>query len=240
MEIEEFSKLISSYGKEISIEFSNIQIERFYKYMNLLIEWNEKINLTAITEPKEIIIKHFIDSLTVLKDIKGKNTLVDVGTGAGFPGIPLKIMDEEIKITLLDSLNKRINFLNEVINQLDLKNIETIHSRVEDAGKNKKYRERFDIATARAVANLATLSEYMLPLVKVGGKSICMKGPEVSEELQNSKKAISILGGEIENIDNFQLPKSDMMRNIVIIKKVKNTPNKYPRKPGTPSKEPIN
>lgn len=240
MEIEEFSKLISSYGKEISIEFSNIQIERFYKYMNLLIEWNEKINLTAITEPKEIIIKHFIDSLTVLKDIKGKNTLVDVGTGAGFPGIPLKIMDEEIKITLLDSLNKRINFLNEVINQLDLKNIETIHSRVEDAGKNKKYRERFDIATARAVANLATLSEYMLPLVKVAGKSICMKGSEVSEELQNSKKAISILGGEIENIDNFQLPKSDMMRNIVIIKKVKNTPNKYPRKPGTPSKEPIN
>lgn len=240
MEIEEFSKLISSYGKEISIEFSNIQIERFYKYMNLLIEWNEKINLTAITEPKEIIIKHFIDSLTVLKDIKGKNTLVDVGTGAGFPGIPLKIMDEEIKITLLDSLNKRINFLNEVINQLDLKNIETIHSRVEDAGKNKKYRERFDIATARAVANLATLSEYMLPLVKVGGKSICMKGSEVSEELQNSKKAISILGGEIENIDNFQLPKSDMMRNIVIIKKVKTTPIKYPRKPGTPSKEPIN
>lgn len=240
MEIEEFSKLISSYGKEISIEFSNIQIEKFYKYMNLLIEWNEKINLTAITEPKEIIIKHFIDSLTVLKDIKGKNTLVDVGTGAGFPGIPLKIMDEEIKITLLDSLNKRINFLNEVINQLDLKNIETIHSRVEDAGKNKKYRERFDIATARAVANLATLSEYMLPLVKVGGKSICMKGSEVSEELQNSKKAISILGGEIENIDNFQLPKSDMMRNIVIIKKVKNTPNKYQRKPGTPSKEPIN
>lgn len=240
MEIEEFSKLISSYGKEISIEFSNIQIEKFYKYMNLLIEWNEKINLTAITEPKEIIMKHFIDSLTILKDIKGKNTLVDVGTGAGFPGIPLKIMDEEIKITLLDSLNKRINFLNEVINQLDLKNIETIHSRVEDAGKNKKYRERFDIATARAVANLATLSEYMLPLVKVGGKSICMKGSEVSEELQNSKKAISILGGEIENIDNFQLPKSDMMRNIVIIKKVKNTPNKYPRKPGTPSKEPIN
>ena len=228
------------YGIEISIEFSNIQIEKFYKYMNLLIERNEKINLTAITEPKEIIIKHFIDSLTVLKDIKGKNTLVDVGTGAGFPGIPLKIMDEEIKITLLDSLNKRINFLNEVINQLDLKNIETIHSRVEEAGKNKKYRESFDISTARAVANLATLSEYMLPLVKVGGKSICMKGSEVSEELKNSKKAISILGGEIESIDNFKLPKSDMMRNIVIIKKVKNTPSKYPRKAGTPSKEPIN
>lgn len=240
MEIEEFSNLIKLYGKEISIEFSDIQIKKFYKYMNLLIEWNEKINLTAITEPKEIIIKHFIDSLTVLKDIKGKNTLVDVGTGAGFPGIPLKIMDEEIKITLLDSLNKRINFLNEVIKELDLRNIDTIHSRVEEAGKNKKYRESFDIATARAVANLATLSEYMLPLVKVGGKSICMKGSEVSEELKNSKKAISILGGEIENIDNFQLPKSDMMRNIVIIKKVKTTPSKYPRKPGTPSKEPIN
>lgn len=240
MEIEEFSNLIKLYGKEISIEFSDIQIKKFYKYMNLLIEWNEKINLTAITEPKEIIIKHFIDSLTVLKDVKGKNTLVDVGTGAGFPGIPLKIMNEEIKITLLDSLNKRINFLNEVIKELDLRNIETMHSRVEEAGKNKKYRESFDIATARAVANLSTLSEYMLPLVRVGGKSICMKGSEVGEELQNSKKAISILGGEIENIDNFQLPKSDMMRNIVIIKKVKNTPSKYPRKPGTPSKEPIN
>ena len=240
MEIEEFSKLMNLYGKEISIEFSDIQIEKFYKYMNLLIEWNEKMNLTAITEPKEIIVKHFIDSLTILKEIKGKNTLVDVGTGAGFPGIPLKIMDEEIKITLLDSLNKRINFLNEVIKELDLKNIETIHSRVEEAGKNKKYRENFEIATARAVANLTTLSEYMLPLVKIGGKSICMKGSEVTEELKNSKKAVSILGGEIENIENFELPKSDMMRNIVIIKKVKTTPSKYPRKPGMPSKEPIN
>ena len=158
MELEKFEELMKFYGEQIDITFEKSQIEQFYKYMNLLIEWNEKINLTAIIEPEEIILKHFIDSLTICKYIENNATLADVGTGAGFPGIPLKIYRPDIKITLVDSLNKRINFLNEVINNLELKNIVTIHSRVEDFGKNKNYREKYDYVTARAVANLNTLS----------------------------------------------------------------------------------
>ena len=165
--------------------------------------------------------------------------MLDVGTGAGFPGIPIKIMNENIEITLLDSLNKRINFLNEAINKLELKNISAIHSRIEDYGKNNKYREKYDIVTSRAVANLATLSEYMLPMLKIKGKSICMKGSDIKEEVKNSKRAIDILGGEIVNIEELVLPKSDNRRNLIIIEKKKNTPLKYPRKAGIPSKEPL-
>ena len=207
--------------------------------MNLLIEWNKKINLTAITEPNEIILKHFVDSLTISKYISDGTRVVDVGTGAGFPGIPLKIYRQDIEITLLDSLQKRINFLDEVIKELNLEKIEIIHSRVEDFGKDKRYREKFDIATSRAVANLATLSEYLLPLVKVGGKVISMKGSLIEEELENSKNAIKILGGKIEKVDEFNLPNSDISRNIVLIDKIKETPNKYPRKAGEPSKKPL-
>ena len=207
--------------------------------MNLLLEWNEKINLTAITDPNEVILKHFIDSLTINKYIKENSTLADVGTGAGFPGIPLKILRPDLKITLVDSLNKRINFLNEVINKLNLVNIETVHSRIEDFGKDKKYRESFDFVTARAVANLAVLSEYLLPIAKVGGQCVCMKGSSVEEELSNGKNAIKVLGGKIKNIDEFVLPDSDMSRNVIIIDKIKNTPNKYPRKAGIPVKEPL-
>ena len=207
--------------------------------MNLLIEWNKKVNLTAITEPDEIILKHFVDSLTISKYISDGTKVVDVGTGAGFPGIPLKIVRQDVDITLLDSLQKRINFLDEVINELDLEKITTIHSRVEDFGKDKKYREKFDIATSRAVANLSTLSEYLLPLVKVGGKVISMKGSLIQEELENSKNAIKILGGQIEKVDEFDLPNSDISRNIVLIDKIKNTPNRYPRKAGEPSKKPL-
>ena len=237
MEIKEFEELFNSYLKERDLEKD--QIEQFYSYMNLLLEWNEKINLTAITEPKEVIIKHFIDSLTIAKYIPQGATLVDMGTGAGFPGIPLKIYRKDIKITLVDSLNKRIKFLNEVIEQLNLEEIETIHARAEEFGRNSKYREGFDIATSRAVANLATLSEYLVPLVKVNGKCICMKGPDIEEEIQNGRKAIKVLGGNISKVDSFKLPYTDIKRTVLIVDKIEKTPTKYPRKPGMPAKEPI-
>ncbi len=239
MEKEKFKELMCYYGKQIDIEFDDKQINQFYDYMNLLLEWNEKINLTAIVEPEEVILKHFIDSLTINKYIEKNKTIADVGTGAGFPGIPLKIYRPDLNVTLVDSLNKRINFLNEVIDKLDLKEISTVHSRVEDFGRDKKYRESFDYVTARAVANLTTLSEYLIPITKVNGKCICMKGNDVKEEITNSKNAINLLGGKISKIDEFKLPNSDISRNVIIIDKMKNTPNKYPRKAGMPAKEPL-
>lgn len=238
MEFEIFSKELEIKAKQIEIKLTKEQIEKYYNYMNLLLEWNEKINLTAIIEPREIILKHFVDSLTIAKYIKDDEKLIDVGTGAGFPGIPLSIVKENTDIVLLDSLNKRINFLQEVKENLKLKNITTIHGRAEEFGKNKKERETYDIATSRAVAPLNILLEYLLPLVKVGGTAICMKGSNI-EEVENAKNALEILGGQIEKIEEITLPNSDIKRNIIIVKKVKNTPLKYPRKPGTPSKEPI-
>ena len=239
MEFNKFKEKMIINVDKLGINLSEIQLKQFYNYMNLLIEWNKKINLTAITEPDEIILKHFVDSLTISKYISEGTKVVDVGTGAGFPGIPLKIVRQDVDITLLDSLQKRINFLDEVINELNLEKITTVHSRVEDFGKNKKYREEFDIAISRAVANLSTLSEYLLPLVKVGGKVISMKGSLIQEELENSKNAIKILGGKIEKVDEFDLPNSDISRNIVLIDKIKTTPNRYPRKAGEPSKKPL-
>ena len=225
--------------KEFNIEINEEQIKSFEKYMNLLLEWNEKINLTAITQPDEVKLKHFVDSLTVLKYINDDDKVIDIGTGAGFPGIPLKIMKENTKITLLDSLNKRINFLNIVIETLNIRNIQAIHGRAEEIARNKLYREKYDVAVSRAVANLSTLTEYMLPFVKVGGKCICMKGANVNEELERAQNAIKELGGEIERVDNFYLSDNDNERNIIVIKKIKETNPKYPRKAGTPSKEPL-
>lgn len=239
MEYDIFRGILKNKCEKLKIKIEEKNIEKFYKYMKLLLEWNKKINLTAITEPNEVILKHFVDSLTISKYIEDNSTLVDVGTGAGFPGIPLKIIREDLEITLVDSLNKRINFLKEIIEELELKNIKAIHSRAEEFGKNVKYREKFDYATSRAVANLSTLSEYLIPLVKIKGRIISMKGSEVKEELIDSKKAINVLGGKILKVDEFQLPSSDIKRNIIIIEKVKNTPNKYPRKAGTPAKDPI-
>ena len=220
-------------------ELTELQQKQFEKYKDLLLEWNEKINLTAITEEDDIILKHFIDSMTILKHIDENRSIVDVGTGAGFPGIPIKIASPSINVTLVDSLNKRLIFLEEVIKNLNLEKIKTVHSRAEEFGQNKNHREKFDIATSRAVANLSVLVEYLLPLVKVGGKCICMKGSDIEEELQNSKDAIKTLGGQIEKVEEFTLPESDIKRNIIVIKKIKQTPNKYPRKPGVPSKNPL-
>lgn len=225
--------------KDFNIKINDEQIKKFMNYMNLLLEWNEKINLTAITQPDEVKLKHFVDSLTVLKYINDDDKVIDIGTGAGFPGIPLKIMKGNTKITLLDSLNKRINFLNIVIETLNLRNIQAIHGRAEEIARNKLYREKYDVTVSRAVANLSTLSEYMLPFVKVGGKCICMKGANVNEEIEKAKNAIKELGGEIERVDNFYLSDNDNERNIIIIRKVKETSSKYPRKAGMPSKEPL-
>ena len=234
----EFKKILLEYLTKIDIVLDEKSIESFYKYMNILLEWNEKINLTAIIEPKEIILKHFVDSISINKYINNANTIFDIGTGAGFPGIPLKIINSYKEFILVDSLNKRINFLEEVKKSLELDNINLIHSRVEDLANNKVYRETGDAVVSRAVANLRVLVEYMLPFIKVGGECICMKGPNIEEELKEAQNAIDILGGKIERIDNIILPE-DIERNIILIRKVKPTPGKYPRKAGTPVKKPL-
>ena len=173
------------------------------------------------------------------KYVNNNSSVIDVGTGAGFPGIPLKIYRTDLKVTLVDSLNKRLNFINTIIEELELKNVVTVHARAEEIGKNKLYREQFDVVTSRAVANLSILSEYLIPLAKINGKCLCMKGSEIEEELLNAKKAIDVLGGKIDKIEKFELPKSDIKRNVVLITKENKTPAKYPRKPGIPAKEPI-
>lgn len=238
MKKEEFIKKLDENIKKIDINLNNSELEKFYKYKELLIEWNNKINLTAIVDDIDIINKHFVDSIIINKYIN-KEKVIDIGTGAGFPGIPLKIINDKLNVTLLDSLNKRVNFLNIVINELNLDNIEAIHGRAEEVFKNNKYREVYDIATSRAVAQLNVLVEYMLPAVKVGGTCICMKGNNIKEELDKSSKAIKILGGKLERVEEIVIPNTDYKRNIIIITKEKTTSIKYPRKAGIPSKEPI-
>ncbi len=238
MEYSEFEQELTNNSKKINEEITGNQAKDFYKYMLLLLEWNQKMNLTAITDEKEIIYKHFIDSISINKYIKNANNIMDVGTGAGFPGIPLKLLNKDINFILVDSLNKRINFLEEVKEQLKIEKLELIHSRVEDLAKNKTYREKIDVVVSRAVANLSVLLEYMLPFVKKEGICICMKGPNIEEELEKSKNALEVLGGKIESIEYIDLP-GDLERNIIIIKKVKETPAKYPRKAGIPAKQPL-
>ncbi len=237
----EFFELMKRGADEASVEFSEKQYEQFIKYMRLVQEWNEKINLTAITEDNDFIKKHFIDCIKAFKSdaIVNAKTIIDVGTGAGFPGVPIAILHPNAKITLLDSLNKRINFLNIVVNELGLTNVTTIHSRAEDGARNPELREKFDVATSRAVANMAVLSEFCMPYVKKGGHFVALKGPAIEEEMQNGKNAISILGGEFENIIEVSIEDTDLKHNIVEVKKVKNCPKTYPRKAGTVNKKPL-
>ena len=239
---KDFSQLkkdLNEFGIELTAEME----EQFLLYYNMLIEWNSFMNLTAITDFDEVLKKHFTDSVSLIRAIpdlgEKKYRMIDIGTGAGFPGIPLKIVFPNISVVLLDSLNKRVNFLNEVISKLQLTDITAMHGRAEDFAKNKEYRESFDLCVSRAVANLATLSEYCLPFVKKNGRFISYKSEKVSEEFEVSGKAISVLGGEYENQVTFELPDSDIYRNLFIIKKKSATPGKYPRKAGLPSKEPI-
>ncbi|MBZ4646147.1 MAG: rRNA (guanine527-N7)-methyltransferase [Petroclostridium sp.] len=236
----DYSEILKEGARQFNIDLSSEQIDKFMVYKKLLLEWNEKINLTAIEDEGEVIIKHFLDSISCLLTDKFTNhcTVIDVGTGAGFPGLPIKIVRQDISITLLDSLNKRINFLNEVINKLYLPAVETLHGRAEDIGNNK-YREKFDISISRAVANLSVLAEYCLPLVKIGGYFISMKGPDVKEELEQANKAIDILGGELSDVKLVRLPFTEINHSLVIVKKIRQCPTKYPRKAGKPAKEPI-
>jgi len=239
MEKNEFKESLKKNAELIEANLSDEMLEQFYKYKELVVEWNEKINLTAITGDEEFIIKHFVDSITVNKYIQEDKSIIDIGTGAGFPGIPLKILNKENKVVLFDSLNKRLKVLEDIIEKIELKNVETLHGRAEETFKNKVYREKYDIAVSRAVASLNVLVELMLPAVKVGGTCICMKGNNADIEIQEAKNAIKELGGQIIKVEKIVLPKLNLERNIIIIKKVKNTPNNYPRKPGTPQKSPI-
>lgn len=234
---------------QLNIELSNEQLEQFDLFYKRLVEVNEYMNLTAITEYEDVLLKHYVDCLAVnvvqeFSELVSKSKsasvkVIDVGTGAGFPGMPLKIAFPSLEIHLLDSLNKRINFLNETIELLSLCGVETFHGRAEDHAKKSEYRENYDLCVSRAVANLSTLSEYCLPFIKVGGLFIALKSGEIEEELNTAKNAIHILGGEVVKVQSFTLPDSDIERNFVVIRKVRNTSKKYPRKAGLPSKEPL-
>ena len=233
--------IIIDMFKKLDIDLSEEQTDQFMDYYRILTEKNEVMNLTAITEYRDVVLKHFVDSLLIVKayDMNGCKRVIDVGTGAGFPGIPLKIVFPHLDIVLLDSLKKRVSFLNELIHLLQLEGVTTIHGRAEDTAKNVKFREQFDLCVSRAVANLSSLSEYCLPFVKKEGMFISYKSTNIDMEIKNAGNAISILGGEIERIERLSLPDSDIERSLILIRKRKTTPSKYPRKAGVPSKEPL-
>ena len=236
-----FFDLMKEAANEVGLELTEVQYEQFIKYMRLLQEWNEKINLTAITEDEEVIKKHFIDCIKAFKSdaIKNARNIIDVGTGAGVPGLPIAIMNPNVEVTLLDSLNKRINYLNIVVRELGLKNVTTIHSRAEDGARKQELREKFDVATSRAVANMAVLSEFCMPYVRKGGYFVALKGPSIDEELKNAGNAIKTLGGELKGIIEVSIEETDLKHNIVEVEKIKPCPQTYPRKAGTITKKPL-
>lgn len=239
MEENQFSQIMQEEAKKIGIELDAKQIHQFYGYMMLLLEWNEKMNLTAITEPKEIVVKHFMDSLTIYPYLSKGKKVIDVGTGAGFPGIPYAILDSNASILLADSLQKRTIFLEAVKKELGLENVSIFHGRAEDLGKDSTYREQFDFAVSRAVAPLPILLEYLIPFVKKDGYCICMKGSNGKAELEASKNALKVLGAEVIEEKEFLLLDTDMKRTIFKIRKEKSTPKEYPRKAGAPTKQPL-
>jgi 16S rRNA (guanine527-N7)-methyltransferase len=227
--------------KELEIDATEEMIEKLIASNDIMLKWNEKVNLTAITEEKEVFIKHFLDSATCLSTgyIRDGMSVIDVGTGAGFPGVPLKIYNSTLKITLLDSLNKRISYLNEVVKKLNLNKINTVHARAEEAGSSKDHRECYDIVLSRAVASMSVLCEYCLPFAKVGGFFLCQKGADIKNEMEEAGKSIKTLGGVVKEVKEYQLPFSDIKHSIIVIKKISATPTKYPRKPGKPAADPI-
>ncbi|WP_434310409.1 16S rRNA (guanine(527)-N(7))-methyltransferase RsmG [Hominifimenecus sp. rT4P-3] len=239
----EQKEIIQHRFQQAGLELTDRQTEQYAQYAKLLVEWNSVMNLTGITEFEEIVEKHFLDSVAigfaehVSRETNGR--LIDVGSGAGFPGIPLKILFPHLKVTLLDSLNKRVNFLQEVIHSLHLEQIEAVHGRAEDLAKDLRYREQYDLCVSRAVANLSTLTEYCLPFIRKGGFFVAYKSGKVEEELQNAKKAIKVLGGAIQRKESFVLPGTEIDRSLIFMKKVEYTPKKYPRKAGLPSKQPL-
>ena len=239
--IKIFTEILSDVSKKFSLELTEKQLSQFEIFYKFVVEWNQKINLTAITSEKDFAVKHILDSLSLWDDDKFSSTkkIIDIGTGAGFPGIPLKIFKPELEIVLLDSLSKRVEFLKKVIAELNLKNIICLHGRAEDFAKQKNFREQFDIATTRAVARLNIISEYCLPFVKVGGNFVALKGKKFLEEISEAKNAVKILGGgEINFVEKF-LPELDEVRAVIYIDKIKSSPKKFPRKAGTPAKNPL-
>ncbi len=238
MNLEEFQKIFEEECQKNQIQYDAKKAELLYQYMKLILEWNEKINVTAIKEEQEFIVKHYVDSLSISNYVRDAKRILDIGTGGGFPGIPLKIYHLDKEFTLIDSVNKKITVINDVIEQLKLSGIEALHVRAEDLARDSQYREQFDVVTTRAVSRLATIAEYMLPFVKIGGKAICMKGPNVEEEMEEAQKAIRILGGRFERVEKLNIS-GEFERNLVILEKVKSTDKKYPRGQGKPAKEPI-
>ena len=238
MDLKEFEVFFENELKKNNLMLEKSQYEKYYIYMKNILEWNTKINVTAVRDEESFIIKHFIDSLMISNYVNSNVKVIDIGTGAGFPGIPLKLFNENIEITLIDSINKKLNVIRESIKEMNLDKIDIIHSRAEDLAIKEEYRENYDIDTTREVSNLSTILEYMMPFIKVGGYAVCMKGPNYNDELDNAKNAIKILGGKLESIENFNI-NTEYERNVIVIRKIEKTPKRYPRSGNKPLKEPI-